>query len=69
MTEEETEEILRRALQGLSERERTVLALYYYEDLKMAEIGEVLDITESRVSQIHATALARLRTSITEAQR
>ena len=41
--------------------ERLVLVLYYYEDLTMAEIGLVLNLSESRVSQIHKEILARLR--------
>jgi RNA polymerase sigma factor for flagellar operon FliA len=59
--EAELKDRLRRAFGELPERERTVLALYYYEDLKMSEIGQVLEITESRVSQIHASAMSRLR--------
>ena len=47
---------------GLSREERLVLILYYYEDLTMAEIGVVLDLSESRVSQIHKDVIARLRT-------
>ena len=46
---------------GLTPEERLVLILYYYEDLTMAEIGVVLDLSESRVSQIHKEVLERLR--------
>lgn len=46
---------------GLSREERLVLVLYYYEDLTMAEIGSVLNLSESRVSQIHKDILQRLR--------
>jgi RNA polymerase sigma factor for flagellar operon FliA len=46
---------------GLSREERLVLVLYYYEDLTMAEIGSVLNLSESRVSQIHKEILQRLR--------
>jgi RNA polymerase sigma factor for flagellar operon FliA len=46
---------------GLSREEKLVLVLYYYEDLTMAEIGAVLDLSESRVSQIHKDVLQRLR--------
>ncbi|MCP4248908.1 MAG: sigma-70 family RNA polymerase sigma factor [bacterium] len=46
---------------GLSREERLVLVLYYYEDLTMAEIGMVLNLSESRVSQIHKDILQRLR--------
>ncbi|MBN1513496.1 MAG: sigma-70 family RNA polymerase sigma factor [Phycisphaerae bacterium] len=55
---------------GLSREERLVLVLYYYEDLTMAEIGLVLNLSESRVSQIHKEILGRLRqrfgTTLTE---
>lgn len=45
----------------LPEKERLVISLYYYEELTMKEIGEIMDITESRVSQIHTKAILRLR--------
>ena len=48
----------------LPEKERLVISLYYYEDLNMKEIGNVLGITESRVCQIHAKAVARLRSKL-----
>lgn len=53
------------AIDDLPERERTVLALYYDEELNLREIGEVLGVTESRVCQIHSQALVRLRTKLT----
>jgi len=49
------------ALAGLPEKERLVLALYYDEELNLREIGAVIDLTESRVSQIRSQALHRLR--------
>ncbi len=52
---------LQAALKQLPENERMVLALYYYEDLNLKEIGSVLDVTESRVSQIHSQAMKNLR--------
>jgi RNA polymerase sigma factor for flagellar operon FliA len=52
------------AIEELPERERTVLSLYYFEELNMKEVGEAIGIAESRVSQIHANALLRLRTSM-----
>ncbi|MBN1826849.1 MAG: FliA/WhiG family RNA polymerase sigma factor [Candidatus Eisenbacteria bacterium] len=58
---QEIREILSRLIRELPRQERLVLMFYYYEDLKMKEIGELLEITESRVSQIHARAVALLR--------
>jgi RNA polymerase sigma factor for flagellar operon FliA len=52
---------LARGVDQLPERERLVLALYYYEELSMKEVGEVLEVTESRVSQLHTQAVLRLR--------
>jgi RNA polymerase sigma factor FliA len=49
------------AIESLPERERLVIALYYYESLTLREIGEVLDVTESRVSQLHTKAVIGLR--------
>ena len=49
---------------SLPEKERLVVSLYYYEDLNMKEIGNVLGITESRVCQIHTKAVARLRSKL-----
>lgn len=50
-----------KAIEGLPERERLVLALYYDEELNLKEIGDVLGVSESRVSQIHSQAALRLR--------
>jgi RNA polymerase sigma factor for flagellar operon FliA len=49
------------AIASLPEREKLVIALYYYENLTLREIGEVLGVTESRVSQMHTKAVLRLR--------
>ncbi len=54
------------ALSGLPDRERMVMSLYYYEELNLREIGAVLDVSESRVCQIHSQALFRLRSRMTE---
>ena len=54
-------DIVRKALDALPERERLVIALYYYENLTLREIGEVLGVTESRVSQLHTKAVLGLR--------
>jgi RNA polymerase sigma factor for flagellar operon FliA len=56
--------ILASAIKGLPERERQVLALYYEEEMTMAEIGEVLGVCESRVSQLRSLAISRLRTTL-----
>jgi RNA polymerase sigma factor FliA len=52
------------AVARLPEREKIVIGLYYYENLTLREIGEVLDITESRVSQLHTKAVLRLRSHL-----
>jgi RNA polymerase sigma factor for flagellar operon FliA len=57
---------LRQAIAMLPEKERTVLSLYYYEELNLRQIAEVLHLTESRISQIRTQALKRLRTRLTE---
>lgn len=49
------------AIHDLPEKQRLVLSLYYYEDLNLKEIGRVLDVTESRVSQLHTQAILRLK--------
>ena len=54
------------AIARLPEREKLVVALYYYENLTLREIGEVLGVTESRVSQLHTKAVLRLRSRLTE---
>ena len=59
---ESEREVLIEALKELPERERQMLSLYYYEGLTLKEIGEVLGVSESRVSQIHGKALSLLRT-------
>ena len=52
---------LREGLGRLSERERTLIGLYYFEGLTLSEIGEVFGVTESRACQIHAKAVLQLR--------
>jgi RNA polymerase sigma factor FliA len=53
--------IVATAIEDLPEKQRLVLALYYYEDLNLKEIGRVLDVTESRVSQLHSQAILKLK--------
>ena len=57
----ELREIVADAITSLPEREKLVITLYYYEDLTLREIGEVLGVTESRVSQLHTKAVLRLK--------
>ncbi|MGB0890030.1 MAG: RNA polymerase sigma factor WhiG, partial [Solirubrobacterales bacterium] len=54
------------AISRLPEREKLVVALYYYENLTLREIGEVLGVTESRVSQLHTKAVLRLKSRLQE---
>ena len=65
---EEIKTILASAIERLPERERMVIALYYYEGLTLKEIGQVLGVTESRVSQLHTKAVLRLRAKLHSAQ-
>lgn len=62
----ETRTLLAGCIDELTERERQVLSLYYYEELTMKEVGAVLGVGESRVSQIHSLALLRLRHRLEE---
>ena len=57
----ELKAILTEAIDELPEKERLVLSLYYFENVTMREVGEVLGVTESRVSQLHAKAVKRLQ--------
>jgi RNA polymerase sigma factor FliA len=63
----EQKEALAEAIQRLPEREKLVVTLYYYEELTLREIGEVLGVTESRVSQLHTKAILRLKAHIASA--
>ncbi|AIV33963.1 RNA polymerase sigma factor WhiG [Streptomyces sp. G3] len=60
----ELRRLLARAINTLPEREKTVVTLYYYEGLTLAEIGNVLGVTESRVSQIHTKSVLQLRAKL-----
>ena len=59
--EDEFRDYLASAIEDLPEKDRVVISLYYYEELTLREIGLILDVSESRVSQLHARALMRLR--------
>ena len=52
---------IKEGIKSLPEKQRLVLSLYYYEDLNLKEIGQVLDVTESRVSQLHTQAIMKLK--------
>jgi RNA polymerase sigma factor FliA len=62
----EIKDRLTEGISGLPEREQLVIALYYYENLTLREIGEVLGVTESRVSQLHTKAVMRLKSALQE---
>jgi RNA polymerase sigma factor for flagellar operon FliA len=66
LEKEELKGYMTQAISHLSEQERLVIALYYYEELTLKEIGEVMQISESRVSQIHTKAVLKLRGMIKE---
>jgi len=63
----EQKEALADAIARLPEREKLVVTLYYYEELTLREIGEVLGVTESRVSQLHTKAILRLKAHLASA--
>ena len=66
---EEMRQILADAINNMPEREKIVLTLYYYEGLTLAEIGEVLGVTESRVCQIHTKSVIHLRAKLAASDR
>jgi RNA polymerase sigma factor for flagellar operon FliA len=63
---QEMRAMLAAAIDGLSEREKVVVTLYYFEGLTLAEIGEILGVTESRICQIHTKAVGSLRNNLVE---
>ncbi|MDH3382410.1 MAG: RNA polymerase sigma factor FliA [Flavobacteriaceae bacterium] len=66
MVGEETQKIVQQSIEKLPEKEKMVLSLYYNEELNLKEIGLILDITESRTSQIRTKAIAQLRSIMKE---
>ncbi len=66
---EEIKKIIIEAIKELPDKEKKVLILYYYEDLTLKEIGEVLQVTESRISQLHTKAIMRLRSKLMNIKR
>jgi RNA polymerase sigma factor FliA len=65
---EETKHLLAKAINTLPEREKIVVTLYYYEGLTLAEIGQVLGVTESRICQMHTKAVLQLRGKLADQQ-
>jgi RNA polymerase sigma factor for flagellar operon FliA len=65
---EETKFLLAKAINTLPEREKIVVTLYYYEGLTLAEIGQVLGVTESRICQMHTKAVLQLRGKLADAK-
>lgn len=57
-------EVITKAIERLTEKERTVVSLFYYEELSLSEIAEVMSLSPSRISQLHSKAILRLRGSI-----
>lgn len=66
---EEIRKVIAEAISELPEKEKMVIVLYYHEDLTFKEIGEVLDVSESRISQLHTKANLRLRAKLTNLRR
>lgn len=66
---DEIKKVIIESLNELPDKEKKVLILYYYEDLTLKEIGKVLEVTESRVSQLHTKAIMRLRGRLTNVKK
>ena len=60
----ELKEMLSQALELLTEKEQKVILLYYYEDMTLKEISNVLEVSESRISQLHTRALQKMKTKM-----
>jgi RNA polymerase sigma factor for flagellar operon FliA len=63
---EELMDVIKTVLQSYSEREQMIIQLYYFEELTLKEISTVLDITESRISQIHKSVIRKIKTAVGE---
>ncbi|MFV0342288.1 MAG: FliA/WhiG family RNA polymerase sigma factor [Anaerocolumna sp.] len=64
VAKQELKETLVKALESLTEKEKTVITLYYYEELTLKEISNVLEVSESRISQLHTKALQKMKTKL-----
>ena len=62
----ELQEIMVRAIEALPDKEKLLISLYYYEELTMKEIGQIMGYTESRISQLHTQAMYRLKHKLRE---
>jgi RNA polymerase sigma factor for flagellar operon FliA len=65
----EIRKLISEVIQQLPDKEKKIIVLYHYEDLTLKEIGQVLDITESRVSQLHTKAMLRIRSKLTNVRK
>jgi RNA polymerase sigma factor for flagellar operon FliA len=65
----EIRQVIINSINELPDKEKKILVLYYYEDLTLKEIGQVMGITESRVSQLHTKAILRLRSKLTNVRK
>jgi RNA polymerase sigma factor for flagellar operon FliA len=61
---DELVEVIKKVLSGYKEREQMIIQLYYFEELTLKEISDILDITESRISQIHKSVIRKIKESI-----
>lgn len=61
-------EVLAKAIERLTEKEKIVISLFYYEDLALGEIAEVMQLTPSRISQLHSKAMLRLRAALSRSR-
>ena len=61
---EELVAVIKKILAGYNEREQLIIQLYYFEELTLKEISEILDITESRISQIHKSVIHKIKESV-----
>ena len=66
MEEKDVKKELEAALRRLPERERTIMVLYYHENMTLKEIGEAINVSESRISQLHAQAIMKLKNLLSE---